>query len=182
MTGAYMTLSSGREVDLLRLTEDDVDIRDIAHHLARINRFGGATKRPVSVAQHSVYVSRIVPRECCSLQGLLHDATEAYLGDVVHWLKQSPAFDEYRRIESKLEQVIWRKYGCPLIMCSHVTRADRVMCRFEAQRVMPPIQWTESYAPITPEERERIGRWQPWSWQSAEEVFLSQARMLGIKC
>lgn len=66
--------------------EPAICIEDIAHHLAQLPRFCGATHVPYSVAQHSLLVSFIL--ECrgatpaTALAGLMHDAHEAYIGDI----------------------------------------------------------------------------------------------------
>ena len=65
---------------------EQVDIRDIAHHLAATNRFNGALRRPISVAQHSVMVARHLSTED-AIHGLLHDAHEAYMPDFARPLK-----------------------------------------------------------------------------------------------
>lgn len=77
---------SGRVFWLDRPSQSRLCITDIAHHLAHINRFTGALRRPVNVAWHSIVVSQELRRlgfgELVQLQGLLHDAHEAYYGDL----------------------------------------------------------------------------------------------------
>lgn len=101
---------SGRLVDLLNPSPDDVCLDDIAHHLARVCRFGGAVRDYYSVASHSVYVA-------CNIDGgpalrraaLLHDSAEAYLGDMVSGLKRTmPAF---RDAEDLWEAAIEAHFG-----------------------------------------------------------------------
>lgn len=94
---------SGRMVSLLSPRPQDVQIDDIAHALSKICRFGGHTPYHMSVAQHSVLVSRLVQPEL-ALLALLHDSTEAYVGDVVSPLKHNlAAFEE---VEQKWAKVI----------------------------------------------------------------------------
>ena len=71
----------GRYFDLAKPREQEYPIEEIAWHLAHINRFTGAAEVPVNVAYHSVAVSRYVPQEH-ALAALLHDAEEAYYGDI----------------------------------------------------------------------------------------------------
>lgn len=65
-----------------------VDIRDIGHALAHVSRFGGHARGFYSVAQHSVLSSRLAVHGD-KLWGLMHDAPEAYMGDLVSPLKRS---------------------------------------------------------------------------------------------
>ncbi|WP_145313437.1 metal-dependent phosphohydrolase [Gimesia fumaroli] len=88
---------------------DLIDINDIAHQLSLINRFNGATVEPYSVAQHSVIVSNIVNPEF-ALLGLLHDAAEAYVGDIVHPVKEGIR-DFFWEFERPCLSVIFDKYG-----------------------------------------------------------------------
>lgn len=61
-------------------------IETIAHHLAQINRFTGATCRPYSVAEHSLLCADLAAEAGCDratqLACLMHDAHEAVVGDV----------------------------------------------------------------------------------------------------
>ena len=72
----------GNTIDFVAHKISKIDIVEIAHSLALINRYNGHTQVPYSVAQHSVIVSQLVP-EAYALEGLLHDAGEAYIGDIV---------------------------------------------------------------------------------------------------
>jgi hypothetical protein len=100
---------------------EDVEILDIAHHLARICRFGGAIESHYSVAQHSVLVSSLV-RPADALCGLLHDATEAYLGDMIRPLKHG--MPHYQQVEEDVYQVIAKRFGIYDFIPLSVKRAD----------------------------------------------------------
>ena len=52
--GLNIRLYSGKPYFPFDPHVEDIDIVDIAHALSLTNRFGGHTKFPVSVAQHSV--------------------------------------------------------------------------------------------------------------------------------
>lgn len=84
----WVETESGVAFDLLTPRAEDVRIEDIAGHLSKINRYAGATvgASGYTVAQHSVHVSRILETWGAPIavqrEGLLHDAPEAYYGDV----------------------------------------------------------------------------------------------------
>ncbi len=81
-------LASGTLVDILHPKIEDIHFSDVVHGLARVQRFGGQTDREhYSVAEHSVLVSRLcLPQN--AILGLLHDASEAFIGDIVTPLKR----------------------------------------------------------------------------------------------
>lgn len=86
-----MLTVSGRQVNLLYPKPEMIDLGDIAHALSRIQRFAGHTTVPYTVAQHSMLVARIVAitHPHYQLHALLHDATEAYIGDASRPLKNT---------------------------------------------------------------------------------------------
>lgn len=112
-----------------------LDIRDIAHALSNLCRFGGHTKLFYSVAEHSVLVSRLCPPED-KLWGLLHDATEAYLVDVPAPVKNMlPA---YVAAENLLAQRVADNWGLSWPMPQSVLHADRVALAVEMRYAMVP--------------------------------------------
>jgi hypothetical protein len=177
-----MTTYSGKTVNPLDLQEDDIDIKDIAHALALENRFGGHSREPISVAQHSIYVSKLAKPEY-ALQGLLHDASEAYLRDIPKWIKAAPEFAFYRSVEEQVQKVIYRKFGLPLEPSECVERGDRIMVRFEGTRGYHKdwIVGHPAYPPLTQEEIDEVGPWEWWSWSFARYQFLERYRELSGK-
>lgn len=77
----------------------DISIRDIARALSNICRFTGHCKRFYSVAQHSVLVSEHTINQ---FYGLMHDAAEAYVGDMNRPMK-SVIGSEYKN----LDRIAW---------------------------------------------------------------------------
>ncbi len=92
--------------------------------MSLISRFNGHTDRFYSVAQHSVLVSLAVPAEL-GLWALLHDASEAYLGDVASPIKGSSTFRDYRRAEARLQTMIFESFGLFGDLPAEVHEADR---------------------------------------------------------
>jgi 5'-deoxynucleotidase YfbR-like HD superfamily hydrolase len=99
---------SGTYFDIINPNTEQIMILDIVTALSRICRFGGHCDKFYSVAQHSLHVSYAVPPQY-ALEGLLHDAAEAYIGDLVAPLKQF--LPDYKRIEHNIEAVIAQKFA-----------------------------------------------------------------------
>jgi uncharacterized protein len=142
-------------------------IEDIANSLAKICRFTGHTSHFYSVAQHSVYVSRLLP-EHLRLQGLLHDAAEAYVGDVSSPLKRR--LNDYKVIEHRVERAINNCYGLPFPLHPAVKYADERMLMAERHEFLPhddDSHWPFDVEPVP----FRIG---PMDWQKAKSFFLAE--------
>lgn len=161
-------LSTGGYFSFESCTSSDIRIQDIAHALSNACRFAGHTKKFYSVAQHSVIVSCIVPEEF-ALVGLLHDATEAYIGDMTRPLKNlNPTFCE---LEHKIWTVIADRYGLSYEIPSIVKRADNIALVTEKRDLMPRDKdgseewsWTRGIMPL----KDRIIPLQP---AAAERSF-----------
>ena len=144
------------------------NIEDIAHSLSNLCRFNGHTSTFYSVAQHSVLVSCIVPREH-ALAALLHDAAEAYCGDVVSPLKA--LLPVYQAIHNDIERTIFLQLGLEYPAPACVRDADIVALATEVRDLMPnnPALW-HNISDIEP-HHEII---KPWTPESAKEVFLQR--------
>lgn len=82
----------GKEINLFDPDPSLFTVDRIANVLARINRFAGAWERAVSVARHSMRVAERLRFGGCDietqLQGLFHDAAEAFTTDIPSPLKR----------------------------------------------------------------------------------------------
>ena len=139
-------------------------IFEIAHALSNLCRFTGHVREFYSVAQHSVYVSLLCPPEL-AMCGLLHDASEAYLGDVASPLKR--LLGDYKAIEKRVEQAICAAYKLPFPLPPEVKHADMRLLITEKRDLLPsPSQdqniWPDfepmqkRIRPMTPHEAERF--------------------------
>jgi uncharacterized protein len=134
MSTPYISTYLGNRFFPLEPRIDDVAIEDIAHGLAYQCRFNGQTRLFYSVAQHSLIVCSLVPNEL-KLAALLHDAAEAYLGDMVKPLKVLlPAFSE---IEDNVSRIIGERFGVDLDHHPLVKQADMVALITEKRDLMP---------------------------------------------
>ena len=111
----YVHTWCGHRFYFLDPDPDTVCIEDIAHSLSLQCRFNGHTTEFYSVAQPSLIVADIVRRETddprLALTGLLHDAPEAYLGDVVSPLKC--LLPGYKKFEQVVEKCIADRFSLP---------------------------------------------------------------------
>lgn len=130
----WINTYTGRKFYPLDPDPDQIDIRDIAHALAAVPRYAGMTASPLSVAQHSVILSHLVSPEN-ALWALLHDASEAYLGDVPRPLKRLPAMAAYRDAEMRLMAAVASHFGLPLPEPAEVKKLDGRMIPTEAAQV-----------------------------------------------
>lgn len=127
MTGNQIQTYTGKMVNPFALHPEDVDIHDIAHSLARTCRYGGHTFGYLSVARHSIWVSDLLAARGhpeLALTGLLHDASEAYLGDIPRPIKHQDAMLGYRSAEAAAEAVIAKVFGTPHPLPDEVHQAD----------------------------------------------------------
>ena len=156
----WMQTHSGNVIDFDAVMSGaplPIDIHDIAVSLSHLCRFNGHTRRFYSVAEHSVYVAwdfcrisnRTLPHEI--LAALLHDAHEAYTGDIITPLKSIPeiraAIDP---LERKLDAAIFAALGVQLPddeLKALITRADRRVLMAEKRDLLVPCDrpWDAVY-------------------------------------
>lgn len=140
MSGHWIQTFSGHAFTPLSPRVEDIAIVDIAHALSMLCRYNGHCRQFYSVAEHSVAVSRWLQAQGASLVtqqwGLLHDAAEAYLGDVPRPLKA--VMPEYRAAEDALLQVIAQRFKLNWPIPDVVKEADTRILHDEAHCFMEP--------------------------------------------
>lgn len=152
---------------------EEVFIEDIAHALSNQCRFAGHTETFYSVAQHSVLVSKNL-NDGFALRGLLHDAPEAYLVDLIRPVKHFSTLGEaYKELEEALDRVICSRFGLPLPMPDAVKYMDNRLLETEKRDLLKPMpkKWHEYAPPL----KEKII---PQSPKEAEFAFLARFREL----
>lgn len=172
--GDWIQTFTGRQVWPLDLRQEDICIEDIAHHLSMQCRFSGACRWFYSVAEHSVRVSYEVERTHPehALWGLLHDASEAYLQDVVRPLKRQPELWFYREAENRAMEAICERFRLQLAQPQVVSEADHRLLIIEKRDLLgpAPAAWTPAHGmPAEPLEQ----KINPWNSYAAEDAFLA---------
>lgn len=166
----------GHRFDYLRTTPEMVDIDDIARALSMQCRFNGHVSAFYSVAQHSVHVSEHLKHLPARgrMQGLLHDATEAYVGDVVRPLKRLMPI--YATMEERVWLAVCEHFDITETMHPDVLMADEQMLIREAKEILPVdilTDWDENAGPS-----QIVNTIDPWLPGKAEQMFLSEYRAI----
>jgi hypothetical protein len=167
----WMQTASGRRILIFNPSDpsNEFVIEDIAHHLSLVCRFTGAVRVHYSVAQHSVLVSQLVP-PADALEGLLHDASEAYLNDIASPVKAG--LPDYKAAEVAMERALATRFSIAFPKTDAVRRADGIAVATEARDLMTAAAtlWR------LPEKPLRGVTIEPWSPAQAERAFLDRFR------
>lgn len=174
---------TGRRFYPLDPRPEDVTIEDIAHALSNVCRWGGRVREFYSVASHSVHVAQIVERKVprIALHALLHDAAEAYVGDVPTPLKHHLMVKRGKRREAmsdtehRILNAVWNAFGLgDYVDLLHVREADRIALATEARDLMGGLTWPGMVETTEPTI-------EPLSPRAARTQFLSMFRRLTAK-
>jgi hypothetical protein len=147
-TGPYMMTRSGRRFYFADPDPSEILLSDIDYALRHLNRFTGHVG-PYSVATHSVSVMHCAQElgatddECRA--ALLHDAHEAFVGDISSPLKLAmravldeewpgATWDPFSVIDEKAMRAIDIRFG--LVRTELVAKADRMVTHAEALAFM----------------------------------------------
>lgn len=170
--GTWIGCFSGGRVWPLDLRVEDIRLVDLAHHLAKRDRYGGALRRYLSVAEHCVIVSQYVP-EPHRQEGLLHDACEAYIGDMIRPLKHQPEMAGFRAAEDRMYPVMMARFG--IVSTEESLDAigevdDRIVIDETRALSRRPEHYTERYPHLEP-----LGcAIAALEWRDARYVFLAR--------
>lgn len=201
---------SGRYVDLLGIEAAVVDVHDVARALSLIPRFGGSTFFPYSVAQHCLAASDIMARANFSkraqLAALLHDAEEAYFGDIPTPIKYSALPPMFRALMRKAREEIKAALGvrAPIedepFVNLRIAEVDHWLLFAERNVLMPsteldPKEWAEDRCvpqaftwiaaalgvpkPATYAAIPPVPIIEERPWRSVEQEFLARCKQLG---
>jgi uncharacterized protein len=164
-TAPWVQTWSGQAVCLVDPNPATIRRVDITRALTRLPRFNGHTEEVYTVAQHSVLVARIAATELRGTYGappaftaaaLLHDAHEAYMGDIVRPVAALPGFEApVAQLKARLQRAIHLALGLPEVLPDDwraaIHRADMIALATEARDLMgkPPQPWGLTAEPMT---------------------------------
>jgi uncharacterized protein len=174
-----LTTFSGIYFDVFNPKLKQIKIEDIAHHLSMECRYNGACMYFYSTAEHSVLLSFSTKNLQSQKILLLHDATEAYLKDLVSDLKEHEALAFYREVEDALYLKIMEKFGLPVtLLPPRLKDFDLAIRHNEVEALFDeiPEHWIEKFKKYPP----RISGLdlELWPPQAAEMAFLNRFREL----
>lgn len=141
---SHMLTANGLEIDLRYPQVRNITLADISHHLAQINRYTGACRRPYSVAEHSLLVLEIVER-CMRvdihgrLAALMHDAHEAYTQDLSTPAKGMVG-DAWHNFEGRLQRAVLAAFALHTATHTHavaIKQADLIALATERAQLLP---------------------------------------------
>lgn len=168
----YMTTFTGKQFRHGGPYLDDICIEDIAHHLSLICHWGGAAREFFSVAQHSVLVSDVCPSHL-KRWGLMHDAAEAYCGDMIRPVKVR--MPDYKLLEMNVMGAIAEKFGLGWPEPPELKYYDNRVLAVEARDLMHSNEALHDgrgkLIRFDDLPRERL---EPWSPAEAEAAFLAR--------
>jgi len=136
----FLKTYTGKKVSILNPSEDDISLYDISHALSMQCRYNGHCSSFYSVAEHTVLgTSFMIKHDSSPAQikaWLLHDATEAYVGDLIRPVKAH--LQGFKDIEEVFATVINRKYGVELSddILETIHYVDNVMVAWEKRDLM----------------------------------------------
>jgi hypothetical protein len=175
VTDAWIETYTGLKFDILEPQPEMITIEDIAHSLSMLCRFTGHVRHFYSVGQHSWAGSNLVP-PADALWFLLHDASEAYIGDMNRPLKHgTDAGHAYMPVEAKIMRAICLTFGLSEEEPKSVRLMDNAMLYAEKEQLMAPINWDHDWGCSTEPARVTITEMAP---RGVEYLFLKRFRNL----
>lgn len=136
--GDWMITASGRRFYPLDPRPEDLDWGDVAHHLARLCRYGGAVSGWYSVAEHSClmsdwFLARGETLNAC--YALVHDGPEFAIQDVIRPIK--PELPDFKRIEAPIERMMLEAAGLDPVLPDAIKKADTLIIGDERRQLFP---------------------------------------------
>lgn len=184
MSKYWIQTYSTNKFDFEDIKQESISLICIANALAQIPRFNGHLKRPYSVAQHSLTTAAVLRKDGESkkvaLQGLMHDAHEAYVGDMSRpfklWLKEVHNVP-IGKIILPIKKAISKRFDIDIVdYPSIIDDVDDACCRTEAETLFerPVDNWTKNIPTVLKDKPKKI-----LGVKDAKDLFISTFKRLG---
>ena len=176
--GTWFVSRSGIVWDVARPTVEMIHWPDVAESLAKQCRWNGHCKDFYSVAQHCVMVAKLMPSRL-GLEGLLHDAHEAFLGDITRPVKVVLG-DALKRIERRLDETIYSAAGIGVPRAAarwNIKDADMVALATERRDIMAQPPAEVNFIPVEHEYRPHPDPIVPQPWEAAKRSWLEHFKL-----
>ena len=150
--GYFVGLQNNRIFHYDGKDPSEVRLTDIARTLSRIDRYNGHGRYRWTVATHSLHVAwalKILGFDDLYLEGLLHDAEEAYVGDVIAPMKRAlhPAYHQFL---APIRQCVRRAFGLEGFLPEHVREADMYISYCETRYLFDHHTWRDTWGQPKP--------------------------------
>lgn len=135
---------TGREISVEHVDAADINLIDIASGLSKVCRYSGQRPKFISVAEHSVYVSRHVPKRL-AMHALFHDAAEAYMGDVPSPIKK--LCQDFKDLEHTFDTAISEAFDLRKLTDKEsalIKKVDRESCKIEQEGRLEYLEPTQA--------------------------------------
>ncbi len=123
-------------IDIMNLKPEQIHLDDLAHHLAKEQRYGGSTPIDVSysVGEHSINLANWAFRfsEKLAKVALVHDMSEAYLKDMISPVKLS--LPDYLALEEYVQNIMYIKY------LEYIPHTDNVIYGWDKQMLLDEVE------------------------------------------
>ena len=172
IVGNTIKVRAGHYVDLLDPDPSTLEIESIASSLSKICRYGGHCKYFYSVAEHCVMCCKLAREDEQSQDFiralLLHDASEAYLGDMVKPLKV--ALRDYQGVEANFEKIVSKAFNVDLLGHHQtIKKYDLELLKIEKESLFDDIQEEWDLLKGIQSRKLQLNYWSP---HQAEYEFL----------
>lgn len=171
--GDWVQTLTGRKFYVLDPEPEDIYIEDISGSLGKICRFNGHPRVPYYVGHHCTLGSYVIEEQTgdllMALAFLLHDASEAYLGDMTRPLRGMPELEAYREADRKLNLIIEKRFKLPenIFDSQLIKEVDNRMLFTEKRDLLVALQWEYTVEPYA-------FKIKPWGWKHTQRKYLER--------
>jgi hypothetical protein len=171
--------------DLADFDHNDIEFPAIARGLSNQCRFNGQTEFPYSVAQHSVHACQYGEAHGWPIEVLrwvlMHDAAEAYVGDLIMPIKWK--LNTFNRLENNVMEAIIQRFGLHTpVPIDEIKRADMTMVYLEMLAMFPEVNWQDPIMGAVKNNADTDYRmhFSYWNHKLALQEFTNKALELGV--